>query len=174
VATDIQELLEDSVLVQCRVNGAHVEEEIHPATSLLDFLRDELHLTGTHMGCMTGHCGACTVMIDGRATKSCITLAASLQRKKITTVEGLSNKDDDTLHPIQQAFCEESGFQCGYCSAGMLLSTLELLRENTNPSDAEIRNALSGNLCRCTGYQSIVRAVRTAATLYNASEDENS
>lgn len=167
MATDIQELLEDSVLVQCRVNGALVEEEIHPATSLLDFLRDGLRLTGTHMGCMTGHCGACTVMIDGQVTKSCITLAASVQRKKITTVEGLENKDG-SLHPIQQAFCEESGFQCGYCSAGMLLSTLELLRENSNPSDEEIRKSLTGNLCRCTGYQSIVRAVRTASKLYEA------
>lgn len=170
MATDIQELLEDSVLLQCRVNGAHCEEEIHPATSLLDFLRDELRLTGTHMGCMTGHCGACTVMVDGRVTKSCITLAASVQRKKITTVEGLKNKDD-SLHPIQQAFCEESGFQCGYCSAGMLLSTLELLRENADPSDEEIRESLTGNLCRCTGYQSIVRAVQTAAKLYKAEED---
>ena len=170
MATDIQELLEDSVLVQCRVNGAHVEEEIHPATSLLDFLREQLRLTGTHMGCMTGHCGACTVMIDGQITKSCITLAASVQRKKITTVEGLRAKDD-SLHPIQQAFCEESGFQCGYCSPGMLLSTLELLRENSNPSDVEIRKSLSGNLCRCTGYQSIVRAVRVASKLFDADKD---
>jgi carbon-monoxide dehydrogenase small subunit len=170
VATDIQELLEDSVLLQCRVNGTLRDEEIHPATSLLDFLRDELRLTGTHMGCMTGHCGACTVMIDGRAMKSCITLAASVQRKKITTVEGLRQKDG-SLHPIQEAFCEESGFQCGYCSPGMLLSTLELLQENPDPSDEEIRKALTGNLCRCTGYQSIVRAVRTAAKSYAAEKD---
>ena len=170
MATDIQELLEDSVLLQCRVNGALCEEEIHPATSLLDFLREELRLTGTHMGCMTGHCGACTVMIDGRVTKSCITLAASVQRKKITTVEGLKNTDG-SLHPIQEAFCEESGFQCGYCSPGMLLSTLELLRENSDPSDDEIRKSLTGNLCRCTGYQSIVKAVQTAAKKYDGSED---
>ncbi len=169
MTTDIQELLEDSVLLQCRVNGTLRDEEIHPGISLLDFLRDELHLTGTHMGCMTGHCGACTVMIDGRATKSCITLAASVQRKKITTVEGL-RQQDDSLHPVQEAFCEESGFQCGYCSPGMLLSTLELLQENPDPSDEEIRKALTGNLCRCTGYQSIVRAVRAAAKSYSAKE----
>lgn len=170
MAADIQELLEDTVLLQCRVNGKHCEEELHPGTSLLDFLRENLRLTGTHMGCMTGHCGACTVMVDGRVVKSCITLAASTQRQKITTVEGLADSDD-SLHPVQKAFCAESGFQCGYCSPGMLLSALELLQENPDPSDAEIRKAMTGNLCRCTGYQSIIRAVRSAAALSQTNEE---
>ncbi len=161
MAVDMQELLEDSVLLQCRVNEKPREEFIHPTTSLLDFLREDLRLTGTHMGCMTGHCGACTVMVDGRIAKSCITLAASVNRKSVTTVEGISTGDQQ--HPVQAAFCEEAGFQCAYCSPGMLFSTLELLEECPEPSDEEIRQALAGNLCRCTGYQSIVRAVRSAA-----------
>lgn len=162
MTTQIDELLEDSVLLQCRINDKPYVEEIHPASSLLDLLRDDLRLTGTHMGCMTGHCGACTVMIDGRVAKSCITLAATVQRKKITTLEGLADADG-TLHPVQAAFRNESGFQCSYCSPGMVLTTVELLEENATPDDAEIRKALSGNLCRCTGYQSIVRAVSAAA-----------
>ena len=166
---DMKELLEESVLLQCRVNDKTCEEFIHPTTSLLDFLREELGLTGTHMGCMTGHCGACTVMIDGHIVKSCITLAASVQRKKVTTIEGLGDPDD--LHPIQSAFCEEAGFQCAYCSPGMVLSTVELLAENPDPSDEEIRDALAGNLCRCTGYQSIVRAVRTAAAKQSSEQE---
>ena len=166
---DMKELLEESVLLQCRVNDKTCEEFIHPTTSLLDFLREELGLTGTHMGCMTGHCGACTVMIDGHIAKSCITLAASVQRKQLTTIEGLGDPDD--LHPIQSAFCEEAGFQCAYCSPGMVLSTVELLAENPDPSDEEIRDALAGNLCRCTGYQSIVRAVRTAAAKQSSEQE---
>jgi len=169
MAVDMQELVEDSVLLQCRVNETPCEEFIHPTTSLLDFLRENLLLTGTHMGCMTGHCGACTVMVDGNIVKSCITLAASVQRKKISTIEGLGEKE--SLHPVQVAFCEESGFQCAYCAPGMLLSTVELLNETPDPTDEEIRSALSGNLCRCTGYQSIVRAVRTAAKLYTADKE---
>jgi len=169
MAVDMQELVEDSVLLQCLVNETPCEEFIHPTTSLLDFLREHLLLTGTHMGCMTGHCGACTVMVDGNIVKSCITLAASVQRKKISTIEGLGEKE--SLHPVQAAFCEESGFQCAYCAPGMLLSTVELLNETPDPTDEEIRSALSGNLCRCTGYQSIVRAVRTAAKLYTADKE---
>lgn len=162
MADDVQELLEDSVLLQCRVNGAQRESEIAPAISLLDWLRDEQRLTGTHMGCMTGHCGACTVMIDGKVAKSCITLAASVQRKQVTTVEGLKSADGK-LSPVQQAFWDAAGFQCAYCAPGMLLTTVELLQDNPDPSDDEIRRALAGNLCRCTGYQSLVRAVREAA-----------
>jgi carbon-monoxide dehydrogenase small subunit len=162
MAEDVQELIEDSVLVQCRVNGAQREAELAPATSLLDWLRDDLHLTGTHMGCMTGHCGACTVMIDGKVAKSCITLAATVQRKQITTLEGLQTADG-ALSPIQQAFWDEGAFQCAFCAPGMVLTTVELLREIADPSDEEIRRALAGNLCRCTGYQSLVRAVREAA-----------
>lgn len=158
----IEELLEDSVLLRCRVNGQAREAEIQPAQSLLDFLREELRLTGTHMGCMTGHCGACTVMIDGRVAKSCITLAATVQGRSITTVEGLAERDG-TLDPLQQAFWDEAAFQCAYCAPGFLLTAAELLKSNPEPADEEIRRALAGNLCRCTGYQSIVRAVRTAA-----------
>jgi aerobic carbon-monoxide dehydrogenase small subunit len=162
MADDVQELLEDSVLLQCRVNGAQCESEIAPATSLLDWLRDEQRLTGTHMGCMTGHCGACTVMIDGKVAKSCITLAASVQRKQVTTIEGLKLADGK-LSPVQQAFWDAAGFQCAYCAPGMLLTTVELLQDNPDPSDDDIRRALAGNLCRCTGYQSLIRAVREAA-----------
>ena len=158
---EMQDIIEDRVLLQCRVNGQQREVEIAPSTSLLDLLRDELRLTGTHMGCMTGHCGACTVLVDGQVSKSCISLAASMQRKQITTLEGLKNADG-TLSPIQQAFWDEAGFQCGFCAPGMVLTATELLRENASPSDDEIRLAMSGNLCRCTGYQSIVRAVRAA------------
>lgn len=155
------DLIEETVLLQCSVNGHKRDEVIQPCTSLLDWLRDDLRLTGTHMGCMTGHCGACTVMIDGKVAKSCITLAATVQRKQITTLEGL--KQNGKLSPMQQAFWDEAGFQCGFCAPGMLLTATELLNENSNPTDEEIRTALAGNLCRCTGYQSIVRAVRVAA-----------
>lgn len=162
MTTNMEELLEDTVLVQCRVNGQMREVEIPPSTSLLEFLRDDLRLTGTHMGCMTGHCGACTVMVDGQVTKSCITLAATVSRKQITTLEGLRSPEG-VLSPIQQAFWDEAGFQCAFCAPGMVLTATELLRENPDPTDDEIRQAMAGNLCRCTGYQSIVRAVRTAA-----------
>jgi len=161
MSTNLDELIEDTVLLQCSVNGKDREEMIPPCTSLLDWLRDDLRLTGTHMGCMTGHCGACTVMVDGRVAKSCITLAATVQRKQITTLEGL--KQNGALSPVQQAFWDEAGFQCGFCAPGMLLTATELLQENPNPTDDEIRSAIAGNLCRCTGYQSIVRAVRAAA-----------
>ena len=158
----MEDLLEQTVLLQCRVNGKAVDSEINPATTLLDFLREDLGLTGTHMGCMTGHCGACTVLVDGRVTKSCITLAATVQRAKITTLEGLA-PDAETLHPVQQAFWDEAGFQCAYCAPGMVLSIVELLAENPDPDDQAIREAIAGNLCRCTGYQSIIRAARAAA-----------
>ncbi len=162
MATNMQDLVEDSVLLQFRVNKQQRELEIAPSTSLLDLIRDDLRLTGTHMGCMTGHCGACTVMVDGHVTKSCITLAATMQRKQITTIEGIQ-RADGSLSAVQQAFWDEAGFQCGFCAPGMLLGAVELLAENPDPSDDEIRTAMAGNLCRCTGYQSIVRAVRAAA-----------
>ncbi len=161
MSENMEELLEDFIYWQARVNGRLQDAEIHPAMSLLDLLRDELRLTGTHMGCMTGHCGACTVLIDGKVAKSCITPAASVQGKAVTTLEGLASDGDP--HPVQQAFAEESGFQCGYCAPGMVLTTAELLAKTTDPSDEEIQQALAGNLCRCTGYQSILRAVRKAA-----------
>jgi carbon-monoxide dehydrogenase small subunit len=162
MAANLDELLEDSVLLQCRINGRACEEEVAPGSSLLDFLRERQQLTGTHMGCMTGHCGACTVLVDGQVAKSCITLAASVQRRQITTIEGLQQADG-RLSPVQQAFWDEAGFQCAFCAPGMLLTATELLQENADPTDEEIRRAMVGNLCRCTGYQSIVRAVRAAA-----------
>ena len=158
----MDDLLTESVLVQWRVNGKLQEIEVIPGVSLLDTLRDALNLTGTHMGCMTGHCGACTVMIDGRIAKSCITQAATLPRAQITTIEGLVEADG-TLSTVQQAFWDNAGFQCGYCAPGMLLSTVELLAEHPNPTDPQIDAGLAGNLCRCTGYQSIVRSVKAAA-----------
>ncbi|MDX2222655.1 MAG: (2Fe-2S)-binding protein [Rhodospirillaceae bacterium] len=158
----MEDLVQDTVLVQLRIDGSLHELEVAPNTSLLDLLRNQLGLTGTHMGCMTGHCGACTVLIDGKVAKSCITLAATLSRETVTTIEGLA-QPDGTLHPVQQAFWDETGFQCGFCAPGMVLSTVELLGETKNPSDDEIRTALAGNLCRCTGYQSLVRSVKTAA-----------
>jgi aerobic carbon-monoxide dehydrogenase small subunit len=168
MSTNLDELIEDTVLLQCSVNGKNREEVVPPCTSLLDWLRDDLRLTGTHMGCMTGHCGACTVMVDGKVAKSCITLAATVQRKQITTLEGL--KQNGKLSPVQQVFWDEAGFQCGFCAPGMLLTATELLNENPNPTDEEIRTALAGNLCRCTGYQSIVRAVRVAAARMRSNE----
>lgn len=159
----MEDMLEDTVLVNLRINGKLHELEIPAHKSLLDLLRDDLNLTGTHMGCMTGHCGACTVSIDGRVAKSCITLAATLGRAKITTIEGLT-EEDGTLSAIQQAFWDNAGFQCAFCAPGMLLCTAELLETNPDPSDEDIDTALAGNLCRCTGYQSIRRAVKAAIT----------
>lgn len=158
----MDDMMDPSVLVSLRVNGKLHELDIPPHRSLLDVLREDLNLTGTHMGCMTGHCGACTVSIDGRVTKSCITMAATLNRAKITTIEGLAD-EDGTLNPLQQTFWDEAGFQCAYCAPGMLLCTKELLAANPDPSDEDIDYALAGNLCRCTGYQSIRRAVKAAA-----------
>lgn len=158
----MDDLLVQSVLVNWRINGVNHEIEVMPGASLMDTLREQLALTGTHMGCMTGHCGACTVMVDGRIVKSCITQAATLPRAEIVTIEGLK-RPDGTLSPVQQAFWDEAGFQCGYCAPGMLLSTMELLAEHPDPTDEQIEAGLAGSLCRCTGYRSIVRAVKAAA-----------
>lgn len=167
----MDDLLLDAVLVQWRVNGRLHELDVAPGASLMDVLREQLQLTGTHMGCMTGHCGACTVRINGLIAKSCITQAATLPRAEITTIEGLQ-ADDGTLNPVQQAFWDEAGFQCGYCAPGILFSVMELLEENPDPSDSEIDAGLAGSLCRCTGYQSIRRAVRSAARRMAATEDK--
>ncbi len=158
----MDDLLVQSVLVQWRVNGKLHEIEAMPGMSLLDAVREQLGLTGTHMGCQTGHCGACTVMLDGRIVKSCLTQAATLPRAEIVTIEGLK-RADGTLNPVQQAFWDEAGFQCGYCTPGMLLSAMELPAEHPDPTDAQIDTGLAGNLCRCTGYQGIVDAVKAAA-----------
>jgi aerobic carbon-monoxide dehydrogenase small subunit len=143
------------------VNGESRSAEVEARLLLVHFLRDTLGLTGTHIGCDTTNCGACTVLLDGVPVKSCTVLAVQADGREITTVEGLLTSAG--LHPIQEAFREEHGLQCGFCTPGMMLTAAALLRENPDPSDEEIRFALSGNVCRCTGYQNIVKAVRNAA-----------
>lgn len=150
--------------VKLTVNGVEYEREVDSRMTLVDFLRHELRLTGTHVGCEHGVCGACTIIKDGQAVRSCLMLAAQADGTSLQTVEGLRNGETGELHPIQQAFIEEHGLQCGFCTPGFLMSTLDLLGNNPNPSDQEIKNALDGNLCRCTGYQSIIQSVRLAAS----------
>lgn len=147
--------------VRVKVNGQMREAEVEPRTLLVDFLRDDLDLTGTHVGCDTTYCGACTVILNGRPAKSCTLFAVMADGGEITTVEGLAQ--DGKLHPIQEAFAECHGLQCGYCTPGLLMSTLHLLSKNPKPSDKEIRKGIAGNTCRCTGYQNIFKAIRTAA-----------
>jgi aerobic carbon-monoxide dehydrogenase small subunit len=147
--------------VAVTVNGERHSAEVEPRTLLVHFLRETLGLRGTHIGCDTSSCGACTVLMDGVPIKSCTALAVQADGREITTVEGLESAEG--LHPIQTAFHEEHGLQCGFCTPGMMLTSLALLRENPDPSEEEIRWALSGNVCRCTGYQNIVKAVRAAA-----------
>ncbi|MFQ5528967.1 MAG: (2Fe-2S)-binding protein, partial [Gemmatimonadota bacterium] len=142
------------------VNGARFERQVEPRLLLSDFLRHELHLTGTHVGCEHGVCGACTVLVDGEAVRSCLMLAVQAEGCEITTVEGLAG---DELHPVQAAFHEAHGLQCGFCTPGILTSVVPFLRDNPDPDEQEIREAISGNLCRCTGYQNIVTAVQLAA-----------
>ena len=150
-----------TVSVSLSVNGETREAEIPARTLLVHFLRDDLGLTGTHIGCDTTNCGACTVLLDGVPVKSCTMFAVQARGREVTTVEGLSANGD--LHPIQTGFHEEHGLQCGFCTPGMMLVGVALLKENPDPSEAEIRRAISGNLCRCTGYQNIVASVRRAA-----------
>ncbi len=152
---------EDRIPVRVTVNGRGYEREVEARLLLVDFIRHHLHLTGTHVGCAHGVCGACTVDIDGRTMRSCLMFAAQADGAVITTVEGLAG--DGPLTPLQQAFHEQHALQCGYCTPGFLMSARELLAENPDPSDHEIRVWLSGNLCRCTGYVNIVRAVKAAA-----------
>ncbi len=144
------------------VNGEAYEREVEPRLLLSDFLRHELGLTGAHVGCEHGVCGACTILFDGVPIRSCLTLAVQANGHDLTTVEGLAESEDD-LHPLQQAFWEAHGLQCGFCTPGFLMTLVPFLAENSNPSEKEIREAISGNLCRCTGYQNIVEAVRLAA-----------
>jgi carbon-monoxide dehydrogenase small subunit len=150
--------------VRLRVNGREHSRAVPPRLLLSDFLRHHLGLTGTHVGCEHGVCGACTVLLDGEAVRSCLLLAVQAAGAEVTTVEGLA-KSDGSLHPIQQAFHEMHALQCGFCTPGFLLSVLAFLRDEPAPSDEEIRLGLAGNLCRCTGYQNIVRAVRRASEL---------
>jgi carbon-monoxide dehydrogenase small subunit len=143
------------------VNGVRHAATAEPRTTLADFLREQLGLTGTHLGCEHGVCGACTVLVDGDPVRACLMLAVQARGAQVTTVEGLA--DGDTLHPLQQAFMESFAFQCGFCTPGFVMSTLALLREEPEADEARIREELSGNLCRCTGYQSIVEGVLLAA-----------
>jgi aerobic-type carbon monoxide dehydrogenase small subunit (CoxS/CutS family) len=148
--------------IQLTVNGKSYEKTVPVRLSLADFLRDHLHLTGTHLGCEHGVCGACTILMNRRSARSCLTLAVQADGAEIVTIEGLRSKDG-TRHPMQEAFHEYFGLQCGYCTPGMLMTAIELLQDNPNPDEQEVREALSGNLCRCTGYQAIVNAVLAAA-----------
>jgi carbon-monoxide dehydrogenase small subunit len=145
------------------VNGKRRGGEVEPRLLLVHFLRDNLGLTGTHVGCNTSQCGACTVILDGEAVKSCTLFAVQADGSEVLTIEGLAR--DGELHPLQQGFWEEHGLQCGYCTPGMIMSAYDLLGRNPDPSEAEIRHALEGNLCRCTGYQNIVKSVQHAARL---------
>jgi aerobic-type carbon monoxide dehydrogenase small subunit (CoxS/CutS family) len=147
--------------IRVTVNGQRYERTVEPRLTLADFLRDSLDLTGTHVGCEHGVCGACTVLHDGQPVRSCLLLAVQLDGASLTTIEGVA--DGDTLHPVQQAFWDHHGLQCGFCTPGIVLVAKALLEENPRPTDAEIREAISGNLCRCTGYHFIVEAIRAAA-----------
>ncbi|HWB56675.1 MAG TPA: (2Fe-2S)-binding protein [Gaiellaceae bacterium] len=147
--------------ISMTVNGEGHEAEVEPRQLLVYFLRDQLGLTGTVVGCDTSSCGSCTVLVGGESVKSCTVLAAQADGADVTTIEGLAR--DGELHPVQQAFHAEHGLQCGYCTPGMVMATVSFLAENPSPSDEEIRHALEGNLCRCTGYQNIVKAVKVAA-----------
>jgi aerobic carbon-monoxide dehydrogenase small subunit len=147
--------------IKVKVQGAEREAEVESRLLLVHFLREVLGLTGTHIGCDTTHCGACTVLLDGEPVKSCTVLAVQADGREVLTVEGL--EQDGKLHPIQDGFWQEHGLQCGYCTPGMLMTGYALLERNADPSEAEIRQAISGNLCRCTGYVNIVKAVQHAA-----------
>ena len=147
--------------VAITVNGVRREADLEPRTLLVDFIRDHVGLTGTKIACDTSQCGSCTVDLDGMAVKSCTVLAVQADGKAVTTIEGLAS--NGTLHAVQEAFRETHGLQCGYCTPGMIMTTVDLLAESPDPTDDEIRYALEGNLCRCTGYENIVRAVHEAA-----------
>ena len=150
-----------TVPLRLTVNGVRHERDVEPRLLLVHLLRDELGLTGTHIGCDTTSCGACTVHVDGEAVKSCTLLAVQAADAEVTTIEGLAPAGG--LHPLQEGFWEKHGLQCGYCTPGMIMAAADLLRRNPNPTDEEIRHGLEGNLCRCTGYQNIVEAVKAAA-----------
>jgi aerobic carbon-monoxide dehydrogenase small subunit len=153
--------MSEMISITVKVNGSESTAAVEPRRSLVDFLRQDLGLVGTHVGCEHGVCGACTVMLDGRTVRSCLLFAAQADQSEVTTIEGIGT--DEALHPLQLAFQQQHALQCGFCTPGMILAALELLRDNSHPSDEEIRVGLSGNLCMCTGYVNIVRAVRAAA-----------
>jgi len=149
------------MLVKVAVNGEKHEAEVEPRLLLVHLIRENLRLTGTHIGCDTSHCGACTVLLDGRPVKSCTVFAVQAHGREITTVEGL--EQDGKLHPLQEAFMTEHGLQCGYCTPGMLMTGVAFLKKHPRPTEDEIRHAISGNLCRCTGYVNIVKSIQHAA-----------
>lgn len=156
--------------VKLTVNGREVEGLAEPRKLLIHFLRDELELTGPHIGCDTSHCGACTVDLNGKSIKSCTVFAVQASGAEITTIEGIADADG-TLHALQDAFKEHHGLQCGFCTPGMITRAYRLLQDNPNPSEEEIRFGISGNLCRCTGYQNIVKAIQTAARELSAPKE---
>ncbi len=143
------------------INGTNYQSEVDDRTLLVQYIREELRLTGTHIGCDTSSCGACTILVDGKAVKSCTILAASAHGAEITTIEGLAENGE--LHPIQESFKEQHGLQCGFCTPGMIMTAVQLLEDNAQPSEAEIRKGLEGNYCRCTGYHNIVKAIYHAS-----------
>jgi carbon-monoxide dehydrogenase small subunit len=149
--------------ISVTVDGVRYQDHVEPRLLLVHYLREVVGKTGTPIGCDTSNCGACTVLMDGQSVKSCSVLAVQADGASVTTIEGLAGSNGGGLHPVQKAFHSEHALQCGYCTPGMILAAVDLLRENPSPSDAEIREGLEGNLCRCTGYENIVRAVRRAA-----------
>jgi carbon-monoxide dehydrogenase small subunit len=151
----------ESVRVNVTVNGEARESEVEPRLLLVHYLRDKLGLTGTHIGCDTSNCGACTVLLDGESVKSCTVLAAQADGREVKTIEGMA--ENGNLHPLQEAFWEHHGLQCGYCTPGMIMAAADLLARNPNPSEEEVRHGHEGNLCRCTGYHNIVKAEMAAA-----------
>ncbi len=163
--------LGEKLAINLTVNGESQSVEVDPRRSLADVIREEIGLTGTHLGCEHGVCGACTILLDGEPSRACLMLAVQADGTEITTIEGLANPDG-TLHPIQQGMYDAMSFQCAFCSPGFLMSTVALLRDNPTPTEAEIREELSGNLCRCTGYQSIIDGVETAVKLLGSATTE--
>jgi aerobic carbon-monoxide dehydrogenase small subunit len=156
-----------SIAVSLTVNGRHETRTVEPRTLLVQLLREHLGLTGTHVGCDTSQCGSCVVHLDGRSVKSCTVLAIQADGGSVTTIEGLAEADG-TLHPMQAAFREHHGLQCGFCTPGMVMSAVDLLRQNPNPTEAEVREWLEGNICRCTGYHNIVKAILSCAETMRA------
>jgi carbon-monoxide dehydrogenase small subunit len=163
--------MSDRRRVKLAINGNEVEREVETRMTLADFLRLELDLTGTHLGCEHGVCGACTVLLDGQSVRSCLMLAVQVNGRQVTTVEGLARGDE--LSPLQQAFWENHGLQCGFCTPGMLTTLTEFLAHNPDPTQAQVRDAISGNICRCTGYQSIVASALAAARAIRAAKEQN-
>lgn len=160
----------DKLHIKLTVNGTEVEAEAEPRMLLIHFLREELNLTGPHIGCDTSHCGACTVDLNGKSVKSCTMFVGQADGADIITIEGMAQADG-SLHVLQEMFCEHHGLQCGFCTPGMIVRAHRLLQENPDPSDDDIRHGISGNLCRCTGYQNIVKSIRSAADQINAAKE---